>query len=134
LIEGAIIADALTTPYHAVVNRGQVRPGDSVVVVGAGHRAEHRQMATAVGARVVAVDVAEDKLAWAAGWAPRKPSMRRRSTAWTGVRHAMGGGADVAFEAVGRPRRRSRPWPVEDRGRLVLVGYSPETMGLNAAG
>ena len=32
LVEGAIIADAITTPFHAVVNRGQVRPGDEVVV------------------------------------------------------------------------------------------------------
>src|SRR4030066_253933 len=36
LVEGAIIADALTPPYHAVVNRGQVRPGDRVVVFGCG--------------------------------------------------------------------------------------------------
>ena len=26
LVEGAVIADALTTPYHAVVHRGRVRP------------------------------------------------------------------------------------------------------------
>ena len=36
LEEGAIIADALTTPYHAVVQRARVRPGDWGVVVGCG--------------------------------------------------------------------------------------------------
>ncbi|HKZ70476.1 MAG TPA: alcohol dehydrogenase catalytic domain-containing protein, partial [Anaerolineales bacterium] len=34
LVESAIIADATTTPFHAVVNRGQVKPGDAVVVIG----------------------------------------------------------------------------------------------------
>ncbi|MFA0751378.1 MAG: hypothetical protein SLRJCFUN_001781, partial [Candidatus Fervidibacter sp.] len=36
LEEGAIIADALTTPFHAVVYRGQVRPRDRVAVIGCG--------------------------------------------------------------------------------------------------
>ena len=33
LVDAAIIADALTTPYHAVINRGRVLPGDRVVVI-----------------------------------------------------------------------------------------------------
>lgn len=36
LVEGAIISDATTTTYHAVVNRGRVLPGYSVVVFGCG--------------------------------------------------------------------------------------------------
>lgn len=135
LIEGAIIADALTTPYHAVVNRGRVRPGDAVVVVGAGGIGLNIvQMATAVGARVVAVDVAEDKLAWArrlgAAETVHAPSVDRVDKA---VRHAMGGGADVAFEAVGRAATQEQALAcLRTGGRLVLVGYSPETMSLNS--
>ncbi|MHA2298830.1 MAG: alcohol dehydrogenase catalytic domain-containing protein [Candidatus Hodarchaeales archaeon] len=34
--EGCIIADAISSPYHAVKNRGQIRPGDWAVVVGCG--------------------------------------------------------------------------------------------------
>ena len=34
LEEGAIIADAISTPYHAVKNRAEVKAGDSVVVFG----------------------------------------------------------------------------------------------------
>ena len=135
LIEGAIIADALTTPYHAVVNRGRVRPGDAVVVVGAGGIGLNIvQMATAVGARVVAVDVAEDKLAWArrlgAAETVHAPSVDRVDKA---VRQAMGGGADVAFEAVGRAATQEQALAcLRTGGRLVLVGYSPETMSLNS--
>jgi len=135
LIEGAIIADALTTPYHAVVNRGRVRPGDAVVVVGAGGIGLNIvQMAAAVGARVVAVDVAEEKLAWArrlgAVDTVHAPSVDRVDKA---VRRATGGGADIAFEAVGRAATQEQALAcLKTGGRLVLVGYSPESMGLNA--
>jgi D-arabinose 1-dehydrogenase-like Zn-dependent alcohol dehydrogenase len=57
LVEGAIIADATTTPYHAVVNRGQVKPGDKVVIFGCGGIGLNLvQIAAAVGAQVIAVD------------------------------------------------------------------------------
>ncbi|MDW7984702.1 MAG: hypothetical protein RMK16_08510 [Acidobacteriota bacterium] len=36
LEEGAIIADALTMPFHAVVYQGQARPRDRVAVIGYG--------------------------------------------------------------------------------------------------
>jgi 6-hydroxycyclohex-1-ene-1-carbonyl-CoA dehydrogenase len=135
LVEGAIIADALTTPYHAVVNRGRVRPGDAVVVVGAGGIGLNIiQMATAVGAHVVAVDVAEEKLAWAsrlgAAETVHAPSVDRVDKA---VRQAIGGGADIAFEAVGRAATQEQAMAcLKTGGRLVLVGYSPEPMSLNA--
>ena len=135
LIEWAIIADALTTPYHAVVNRGRVHPGDAVVVVGVGGIGLNIvQMATAVGARVLAVDVSEDKLAWArrlgAAETVHAPSVDRVDKA---VRQAMRGGADVAFEAVGRAATQEQALAcLKTGGRLVLVGYSPETMGLNS--
>lgn len=36
LVDGCIIADAITTPYHAVNNRAKVKAGDYVVVYGCG--------------------------------------------------------------------------------------------------
>lgn len=135
LEEGSIIADALTTPYHAVVNRGRVRPGDAVVVVGCGGIGLNLvQMAAAVGARVVAVDIAEEKLEWArrlgADGTVHAPSVERVDRA---VRAVTGGGADVAFEAVGKAATQEQALAcLKTGGRLVLVGYSPETMGLNA--
>src|SRR5574337_523887 len=58
LVEGAIIADATTTPFHAVVNRGQVKPGDAVVVFGCGGIGLNCvQIAAAVGGHVIAVDI-----------------------------------------------------------------------------
>ena len=63
---GSIIADAITTPFHAVVRRGQVVPGDWVLVLGCGGVGLNVvQIAAAIGARVIAVDMAADKLDWA---------------------------------------------------------------------
>lgn len=135
LVEGSIIADALTTPYHAVVNRGRVTPGDRVVVVGCGGIGLNVvQMAAALGGRVVAVDISESKLEWARRLGAEEtvnPAECERPD--REIRSATGGGADVAFEAVGKAGTQELALSSLKTGaRLVLVGYSPETMPLNA--
>lgn len=135
LIEGSIIADALTTPYHAVMHRGEVEPGDRVVVVGCGGVGLNVvQMAAAIGARVVAVDISATKLEWAerlGAEAVLNPSETERPD--KALRGLTGGGADVAFEAVGRAETQQLAVnAVKTGGRVVFVGYSPTTMELNA--
>jgi 6-hydroxycyclohex-1-ene-1-carbonyl-CoA dehydrogenase len=135
LIEGSIIADAITTPYHAVVNRGRVTPGDSVVVVGCGGIGLNIvQMAAALGARVVAIDVLPAKLELARQLGATEvvvsgPNTRPDKEA----RRLTDGGADVAFEAIGRAATQEQALScLRTGGRLVLVGYSPDTMPLNS--
>jgi alcohol dehydrogenase, propanol-preferring len=135
LVEGAIIADALTTPYHAVVNRGRVQPGDWVVVVGCGGIGLNVvQMAAALGARVVGVDLAPGKLEWArrmGAMATVDPGAVPRLD--REIREITGGGADVALECVGTPRSQEQALSaLRTGGRLVLVGYSPDSMPLNS--
>ena len=135
LEEGAIIADALTTPYHAVMNRGRVRPGDRVVVVGCGGVGLNViQMAVAVGARVVGVDIAPKKLEWARRLgAEAVLDSGAEARPDRALRALTDGGADVAFEAVGRPATQELAVSaVRTGGRVVFVGYSPEAMELNA--
>jgi len=63
LAEVSVVADALTTPYQAVVRAG-VAPGALAIVVGAGGVGGYCvQAANASGAKVVAIDVDADKLA-----------------------------------------------------------------------
>ena len=63
LAEISIVADALTTPYQAV-RRAGVTPGSLAVVVGAGGVGGYCvQVANAFGAKVVAIDVDDAKLA-----------------------------------------------------------------------
>ncbi len=133
---GSIIADAITTPFHAVVRRGRVVPGDWVLVLGCGGVGLNIvQLAAAIGARVIAVDMAADKLDWARRLgaevvldASKCERLDKEVRKLTG-----GGGADVAFEAIGRAATQEQAFNcLRSGGRLVLVGYSPESMSLNS--
>ena len=62
LAEVSVIADAVTTPYQAAMLAG-IRAGDLAVVIGVGGVGGYAvQIAHALGARVVAIDVDQDKL------------------------------------------------------------------------
>jgi len=63
--EAAIIPDAIGTPLHALRERAQVRPPDTVIVVGAGGGVGIHavQMAKLCGGWVIAVDTSDEKLA-----------------------------------------------------------------------
>lgn len=134
LEEGAIIADAITTPFHAVVNRGQVRPGDRVVVFGCGGVGLNAvQVASALGADVIAVDIRDAKLEWAKKLGastvlnPGKIEKIDKE-----VRKLTGGGADIAFEVIGNPLTMEQAFAcLRQGGRLVVVGYSAENMKLS---
>lgn len=63
LADVSVVADALTTPYQAAVQAG-VGPGDLVIVNGVGGVGGYAvQVAAAMGATVVAIDVVSEKLA-----------------------------------------------------------------------
>ena len=134
LVEGAIIADATTTPYHAVVNRGRVQPGDMVVVFGCGGIGLNvTQIAAAVGAQVLAVDIADARLEWAlrlgaaAALNPKEHEKPEKE-----IRRLTGGGAEVAFECIGNPLTQEQAFAsVRPGGRLVLVGYADRPMTLD---
>jgi 6-hydroxycyclohex-1-ene-1-carbonyl-CoA dehydrogenase len=67
LADLSIVADALTTPYQAV-RRAGVTPGSVAIVVGAGGVGGYCvQVANAFGAKVIAIDVDDDKLEAVAG-------------------------------------------------------------------
>jgi len=94
LADLSVIADAVTTPYQALV-RAAVSPGDLVVVVGAGGIGTYAvQMAIARGARVAAIDIDPAKLerlaAFAPGWTfdareSDGPAIRKRLMKESGV-------------------------------------------------
>ena len=127
LARGAVIADALTTPYHAVVHRARVRSGEWVVVVGCGGVGINAvQFAAAAGANVLAIDLRPEKLELARRLGATEvldpsdtPDLGRE------VRQRTGGGADVALEAVGSPKTVLTALSTLRRGgRLCVIGYS----------
>jgi 6-hydroxycyclohex-1-ene-1-carbonyl-CoA dehydrogenase len=134
LIEGSIIADAITTPYHAVINRGQVKPGDKVVVFGCGGIGINLvQVAAAIGAEVVAVDIVDEKLEWARRFGAKATlNSSQFERVDKEVRKLTSGGADVGFEAIGNPAVQEQTFSsVRNGGRFVVVGYSAKPMSLN---
>jgi 6-hydroxycyclohex-1-ene-1-carbonyl-CoA dehydrogenase len=133
LLEGSIIADALSTPFHAVTRRGQVRPGDTVAVFGCGGVGMNLvQVAAAAGGRVVAVDLSEQKLETARLFgASELVDPRKAGDVPKAVRRLTDGGADVAFEAIGLPATIRQAFDsVRTGGRLVVVGYASEEVPL----
>jgi 6-hydroxycyclohex-1-ene-1-carbonyl-CoA dehydrogenase len=136
LLEGSIIADALSTPFHAVTRRGEVRPGESVAVFGCGGVGMNLvQIAAAAGGRVVAVDVSEEKLEKARRFgASEVVDARKAGDVPKAVRRLTDGGADVAFEAIGLPATIRQAFDsVRTGGRLVVVGYASEEVPLPAS-
>jgi propanol-preferring alcohol dehydrogenase len=137
LVEGCIIADAVTTPYHAVKNRAEVRPGDSVVVFGCGGVGLNVvQFARLAGAAaVVAVDIADEKLEWARKLGASATVNAREVSGGCAraVRKLTGGGADIAIEAIGNPSTIQDAFgALRPGGRLVVIGYSDQEVALNA--
>jgi len=101
-----MLADILPTGYEVGVLNGQVRPGDTVVVVGAGPVG----LAAITGARlytpghVIAVDLADARLEAAISFGADLTVNNGRDDAVAYVKEMTGGrGADVAIEAVGVP-------------------------------
>lgn len=136
LPEACLIADAVSTPFHAVVNRGDVRAGMRVVVFGCGGVGVNVvQIAAAVGAEVWAVDIRESRLEHARrfGAAHLVHASPAEDVAKT-VRRQSDGGVDVAFEVIGNPATIRQAFDSLHRGgRLVVVGYSNADVALSAA-
>lgn len=136
LQEACLIADAVSTPYHAVVNRGEVRPGDVVAVFGCGGVGINVvQVAAACGAQVIAVDKVESRLEIAKTFgAERVINASETPDAAKAVRKMTAGGADVAFEVIGNPATMRQAFDSLHRGgRLVVVGYSEHDVSFSAA-
>jgi 6-hydroxycyclohex-1-ene-1-carbonyl-CoA dehydrogenase len=135
LQEGSIIADAISTPFHAVKNRAEVKPGSSVVVLGCGGVGINIvQVAAAVGGSVIAVDISPEKLEWAKKLGADAVINPKEDENWTKtVRKMTGGGADIAIEAIGNPATIETAFnAIRGGGRLVVLGYTHKDISLNA--
>jgi 6-hydroxycyclohex-1-ene-1-carbonyl-CoA dehydrogenase len=130
--EACVIADALTTAFHAVTRRAAVQTGETVAVVGCGGLGLNVvQVAALVGARVVAVDLDPRKLALARELGAAVTIDAREGDAAKRVRAETSGGADVAIEAIGNPRTQEQALAsLRTGGRLVLLGFAAENMSL----
>lgn len=135
LEEASIISDAMSTPFHALKNRANLRPGDSVVIYGVGGVGLNAvQIAVALGASVIAVDKIDEKLKQAKELGASETINVNDENPVKGVRRITGGGADVAIEANGIPEVMRMAFDsVRWGGRAVIIGYSHKDVSISAA-
>jgi len=90
------------TSYHGMVNRAKVKPGEAVAVFGAGGIGLSAiQIASAMGARVIAVDITDEKLQWAKREGADATVNAAKTNAVEVLREMTSGGADVSVDALG---------------------------------
>jgi D-arabinose 1-dehydrogenase-like Zn-dependent alcohol dehydrogenase len=131
LEQAAILADAVSTPFGAVVRTGKVGIGESVGVWGVGGVGTHIvQLARLVGAvPVIAVDIKPEVLERATelgadyAFDARDEQLAQKIAEVTGGRRL-----DVAFDAVGLKSTFEQALDnLTVGGRLVAVGMSAES-------
>ena len=123
--EASILANAIGTPYHAIVVRMGIRPGDRLVVTGAGGGVGLHaiQIGLMVGADVMAVDLGRPKLDHAlslgasAAIDPTQTDLAEAIREWT-----AGVGADGVLELVGPATMPATLNGLAKGGKMVIVG------------
>ncbi len=132
--QGAIIADAVATPFHAITRRGNLRAGEKVAVFGCGGLGIHGvQIAKLCGASlVIAVDAVDSTLERAKRVGADEVINPQREGSVQKIKEMTGGmGVDLALEFIGhRETIEQATHCVRIGGRTVIVGLGPETITL----
>lgn len=135
----SVIADAVTTPYQAIL-RSKLAAGDLAVFVGAGGVGGFGvQIAHALGAKVVALDVDVARLGLAsehgASLVLRADELEfkqlKRLIKDFAQQHAIASWRWKIFETSGTPRGQETAFGLVERGAyLSIVGFTPEKVTL----
>ena len=123
-----LLSCGVITGVGAAVNAAGVRPGQDVVVIGAGGVGLNAvQGARLAGARrIVAVDLSEEKLDAAREFGATDGVLGGEAKPWRAARAAMGRGADAVIVTVGAAAAyEAAPRYLEASGRVVAVGIPP---------
>lgn len=121
----SLLACGVITGVGAVVNAADLRPGQDAVVIGAGGVGLNAiQGARIAGARrIVAVDLAPEKLEAAREFGATDTILASDPTPWRTAREILGKGADAVFVTVGVVGvYQSAPKYLAPGGALVAVG------------
>jgi NADPH:quinone reductase len=119
------------TSHHALVDRGQVKAGETVLVLGAagGVGTAAIQIAKVLGARVIAAASSDEKCELCRSIGADATINYSREPLRDAINAATGGrGPDVIYDPVGgdlaEPALRSIAW----RGRYLVIGFASGTI------
>ncbi|WP_321343887.1 NADPH:quinone oxidoreductase family protein [Breoghania sp.] len=115
------------TTLHALRGRGDLKPGETVAVLGAsgGVGQAAVEIATLMGARVIACASSEEKLAFARRFGAKETVNYAEEDLKTRLKELTGGaGVDVVYDPVGgdyaEQALRATAW----RGRYLVIGFA----------
>lgn len=124
--EGATFLAAHGTAYHALIDRGQIRPGEVLLVHGAGGGVGLAavEIGKLLGATVIAAASSEEKLAIARERGADHLVLYAREPFRDAVKRLTDGrGADVVFDPVGGPVFEESMRCINWNARLIVVGF-----------
>jgi D-arabinose 1-dehydrogenase-like Zn-dependent alcohol dehydrogenase len=120
----AALGCRVTTAWQALVARAELRPGEWLAVFGGGGVGLSALiLGRALGARVVVVDIADDKLDYALAHGADGVVNAANTDPADAVRDLTGGGAHVAIEALGiEATTVAALHSLRKLGRMVQIG------------
>jgi alcohol dehydrogenase len=131
LEQAALFGCAVLTGVGAVVNTARIEPGTTVAVIGLGGVGLSTILgAIAAGAeRIVAVDLAEDKLATATAFGATD-TFKAGEGAAEAIKEATGGGAHYVFEMAGAVPALDLAYRITRRGGMTVTAGLPNPNAL----
>lgn len=128
--QAAVAADAVATAYHSCMSEAQIKIGDDVLIVGAagGVGIQTVKMAQAIGARVFAADVGQNKLKFLRDHRADFVIDGAQGPIAAQVRQLTAGvGVDAAVDIVGSKETMEACYDsLAYGGRLAMVGFRPK--------
>ena len=125
--EGATFLAGHSTAYHALIDRGQIRPGEVLLVHGAGGGVGLAavEIGKLLGASVIAAASSEEKLAVAQARGADHPVLYGREPFRDAVKRLTDGrGADVVFDPVGGAIFEESMRCIAWGARLLVIGFT----------
>lgn len=135
----AVAADAVNTNWHCMLKRACINPHDTILLIGAGGGVGIHgvQVAKLFGARIIAADVSDEKLALARQWgADETINVRSVANVAQEAKRLTGGkGVDAAVDYVGHGETfKTAIESLTTSGRAVVVGVGKGEVSFNPFG
>lgn len=129
--QAAVFTMMYATAYHALIDRGQLQAGESVLILGAagGVGAAAIQIAKNAGAHVIAAASSDEKCAFCRSLGADVTINYQTEDLRNAIRsHTRGNGPHVVYDPVGGSFSETALRTIAWRGRYLVVGFAAGTI------